>query len=403
MSFLLACPRTIAAPFRVGSRAVHHDINRARRPPLRDGDFHSEPVYPNLNLTRRGSPQCLDQLRPPQEEYVAKPVPDSKSSISVSLFRKINYWYRLSKSLHHFYKEGLRKAWYNKREANQIRARVPSPGDSALFGGCQVASGISIPTITRREYQLLLRANSDFVKLLPVGFIVYGFGILAPSIIRLLPRSLLPGTCLREKDQVKVFKAWQARFARFSTERLAFFLPAPGRRDYFLSLLFWHAYVVSSHPLSFLHPFVPSKLRVDVTHPSSYFLLYFPRARSEWLWTYPLFSWIRRHLNIYHSRNLYDTALIMREGGFAKLDPLDVYEYCIMTGNEEFYEYCSQDALRRQELPSSPALVKRMAPNLDLYAKYLLSNRDWSRLKQERRFFVEALSRVWDHRLPGGL
>lgn len=401
MSALLAHPRTIAAPFRAGFRPVHHNVNRTWLPPLVDGSLLAQPSYPDIDLTQRGSPQHLDQLRPPHQEYVAKPLPDNKGTISLA--RWISYWYRLSKSRQRFYKEGLRKAWYNKKEADHISARIPFPGNSALFGGAKLASGEVIPAITRREFQLLHRAPSDFAKLFPLGFIVYGFGILAPFIIKFLPKSLLPGTCLQKHDQFKLFSAWQARHQRMGKESWKFFAPTdptPARRDYWLHQLFWHAYVVSSHPLSFLHPFVPHQLRTNPEHPFSYFRIYYPHGQDDELWTYPVLSWLRRSVKRYHDHNLQDTALIMREGGFGKLGPLDIYEYCTRTGSQAFSIYCSANAISSEELPTSRAMVKHMAPILDNYAQYLFSQ-DWSRLKSEHRSFIEAMTRVWDHRIPG--
>lgn len=277
MSILLGIPRTAAAHRRVGFHAIHYKFDPKLVVQVAPGWILREPIYPDIDLTQRGSPQRLDQLRPPHEEYIAKPRPDHKGT--VSLARWIKYWYRLGKSQQRFYKEGLRKAWYNKKEADQIRARIVSPEVSALFGGSKAPSGQIIPIITRKEFQLLHRAPSDFAKLLPLGFIVYVCGIFAPLIVRYLPKSLLPGTCLQKDDQIKHLKGWVRRCDWLFKQLQKYCDPtSPGYRgglspennSFLLLKLFCHAYVVQSHPLTFLHPYVPWQLRVDPKHTLSY-------------------------------------------------------------------------------------------------------------------------------------
>jgi hypothetical protein len=67
-----------------------------------------------------------------------------------------------------------------------------------------------------------------------------------------------------------------------------------------------------------------------------------------------------------------------------------------------FYKKWASDALHRGEIPSSQAMVKHMAPILDAYAKYMLSQ-DWSRIKAHGRFCVDMITRVADDRVPGSI
>lgn len=407
MSILLGLPHIAATHRRVGFHAIHYKIDPMLVVQVAPGLLLKQPTYPDIDLTQRASPQRLDQLRPPHQEYIPKPLPDHKGS--VSLARWIKYWYRLGKSQERFYKEGLRKAWYNKKEADQIRARILSPEISALFGGSISPLGQNVPTITRREFQLLHRAPSNLAKVLPFGFIVYVCGIFTPLIVRCLPKSLLPETCLQKDDQVKRLKGWVRRCDWLFKQLEKYCDPTSpeyrGNRpletsSFLLLKLFCHAYVAQSHPLSFLHPYVPWQLRVNPQHRLSYLKLCYPPRRS-FLILSPA-ARLRRCIGDYHNHNLQDTALIMREGGFGKLNPLDIYEYCVRTGVMIFYRRWARDALDSGELPSSQAMVKHMAPILDAYAKYMFS-RDWTRVKPEGRFCVDMITRVADDNIPGSI
>lgn len=409
MSILLGLPRTAAAHRRVGFHAIHHKLNpkyTVEVPPLW---ILKEPIYPDIDLTQRGSPQRLDQLRPPHQEYIAKPLPDHKGTVSPA--RWIKYWYRVGKSQQRFYKEGFWKAWYNKKEADQIRARIPSPETSALFGGSKAPLSESVPTITRREFQLLHRAPSDFARLLPLGFIVHVCGIFTPLIVRCVPKSLLPETCLQRDGQVKLLKSWVRRCDWLFRQLQKYWDPTsaesraglPQENNSFILLkLFCHAYVVQSHPLTFLHPYVPWRIRVDPKHTWSYLQICVPMGQYVNFLTLGLSSKLQKCVARYHDYNLQDTALIMREGGFGSLDPLDIYEYCVRTGVMIFYKQWATDALRRGELPSSQAMVKHMAPILDTYALYMFSQ-DWPRIKKEGRFCVDMMTRTTDDRIPGSI
>jgi hypothetical protein len=102
----------------------------------------------------------------------------------------------------------------------------------------------------------------------------------------------------------------------------------------------------------------------------------------------------------YHEEILEDTALIMREGGFGKLDARDLADYCMRFGDIDFVRKWAREAVEKNELPASFIMVKDLAPTRDAYAKHLLVP-DKTAVRRDRRFVLDQDWRLLDKDIPG--
>ncbi|KAK5057600.1 hypothetical protein LTR84_011600 [Exophiala bonariae] len=393
MSIVLRVPQTAAIRARFGLRAFYTQAslyNKSQRPSRNDVRASLRPPSP-VQIRRRG-PHDLDQLRAPDEKYVARPVEDHSGNISLS--KRINYWYRLAKSQQEFYEEGIRRAKENHEEAKIIRARLHPwySGDAALSGGSKTPSGEVIPTITRKDFQILRRAPDDYRKLPLISLIVKFCGVLAPLVVRLVPISYRPRACLQKSDQLVLLRRLSARLDWVDKEIISWIEPSTTTRRRFQEIahatgrekflnrcivLWLLAYLVRSHPLSRLIPYLPLRGRILLVR------VYGQRSVAQ----------------NYHEEILEDTALVMREGGFGKLDPRDLADYCTRFGDIDFVRYWARQAVEKNELPASSIMVKHLAPTRDAYAKYLLAP-DKITVRRDLRFLVDQECRLSD-KIPG--
>lgn len=348
------------------------------KPPFRPetcaSAYLAEPRYPPLDLTRTGSPRSLDRLRAPQQEYIERPTPDIDGKVSIS--QRFDYYKRLGSSLLRFYKGGLKKVFVNRKESKSLGYDASSVQLAILYPKLYTSGA----PITRADYQLWLQAKSDFRKLIPFAMVLTICGEFTPLLLPFLPKSILPKTCLRDADQMQIMKNYYKRACygmkvqnSFHTRRSS--NPTEDEKKLIIEageqkLALYH-YLVQSYPWPLMHPYLPFHWRHIMLFGS------------------PLNRFNIRH----HEEILLDTILIVREGGFGKLSPQDICDYCIKTGDQRFIHEWLALALHDDRLPVSTAMAATMAPILDDYAKTML-DQDWTRLIPRFRWMVEATTRI---------
>ncbi|KIW89289.1 uncharacterized protein Z519_10142 [Cladophialophora bantiana CBS 173.52] len=350
--------------------------------------FTETPIYPNVlrikSLTSSGSagPHDLSSLRPPPLPFV--PPPQAKKNGRITLLQRLRYRWRRAAALNKFYKQGIAQIWGNEKECTLLRKRLAaagvSPALAAIYGGSNLTvqgQSISIPQISRREFQLLLRHGSDFARLPGFALVFWLFRSWTPIIA-----ARVPSTCERPSDRSRQLKALCNRYEFFAhsrndklenvTDNSHLTITEQGKELHTLSrrrVLRWH-YVVVDEPLCKLIPWIP------------------------YAWTESAARFFDRRCRDHYRSVLADTVLIMREGGFNTLSADDIYEYCVRCASPTFINYAKQ-ALQNGANPASEAMRKAMVPVLEARAKRMLAI-DWTRLHPGLLGLIEPLSRLQD-------
>lgn len=151
------------------------------------GVFAGSPTYPNVETRPSkafGGPQDLSALRPPPLDFVEGPKTDERGNVTI--LQRIKYWWRQGRALNKFYNDGLRQARRNIQEAQNL---------NGLFGKCfreretflcitRYTTNMGMqPVVTRREFQLLIRACEDHLIINSFAFLVLIFGRWAPQLM----------------------------------------------------------------------------------------------------------------------------------------------------------------------------------------------------------------------------
>lgn len=337
--------------------------------------YRSDPVFPPLVLPEKSSRESLEQFAPPEWEVVEPPKPNN--GVPVGTTDRFQYYLRLGKSVGKFYWAGLKKIFSNFKEYQRFKSHLStyqSQTATPSFGAVVAHSVLyQSPTIiTRRQFQLLYRAPSDFYKLIPFSLVFAVCGEFTPLIIPFLPTAILPGTCRRQQDRLAVSKKYASRLT-FARNQLKSF-PNPGpqtaasnpsdprllRRSAAQEVL-W-GYTVHTSPFSFLIPYLP----------------------KTWIPALDKSRLFRPYNDARHFRIVLDTILIMREGGFGKLSADEIVDYCVFVGHEPFFKFA--------EVPPSEMMRKEMAAGLDAYATRLLDH-DFTRLDPSQLFLLDFIAR----------
>lgn len=312
------------------------------------------PVKPTPN-------QDLKSTRPAELEATLPPEQDQDGNVAIAA--RAGYFYRLGKSYLTFYKTGLKSIWNNRKEYNKIKARLGSytPEDAALYGGQQVSNERAperIPTITRREYQLCLRTKHDIGKLIPFGMVFAICGEFTPLVILALGSSVVPYTC-RIPKQVQHDRRWFVkRLQENAEDRLERLQNAEGEN-----------FMNPQHgtALAFLHGVSPIAEPPPIIGKLFYHFWVRPRL-------------IRRGREI-----LADTILIRREGGFDKLEPIEVWEYANKFFCPHVIWACKRELEISGEISWNPDTASTIGSILERHATIMLAH-DWEHIPEQLRF-----------------
>jgi hypothetical protein len=307
-----------------------------------------DPVKPTPN-------RDLSSTRPAKLETPEGPVLDDDGKITTSARAK--YLYALGRAYLTFYKTGLKNIWNNRKEYNEIKARLGrfTPEDAALYGGQTVSESDPqrIPTITRREYQLYLRTKHDLGKLLPFSLVFLICGEFTPLVVLALGSRVVPYTCRIPRQQEKDRKWFLNRISEETFTKLKILQDTakPWERS-------WEA--------AFLHGIAPTLGPPIILGRLLYLLWINPRVR-------------RRGREI-----LADMVLIRREGGFAALEPIEISAYA----NKFFFPaflFVNKGELRHHgKVIWSDDAAKALAPMLEKHAALVLV-KDWETIPEQSR------------------
>jgi hypothetical protein len=244
-----------------------------------------------------------------------------------------------------------------------------------------------------------MRTSEDIFKLLPFGLVLLVCGEFTPLVIPLIGTSVLPKICRREKEQEKDLKSFVKRHEYFRNQLISEttrlndnhqelgekhdesndspatdFISSKVQHDLYL----WWLFVVQGSRLSFLIPYIP-------------------RSLTHLMWT----TIYAKAQAFRHADILTDIILIVREGGFSKLSPQDIREFCIRVGDTNFSSY-AQQCLREGVSPATEQMKSKLAPILDEYAGRML-RQDWTRIRLQDNWQVESFTRFHDPWALGGL
>lgn len=324
---------------------------------LREENAETETDYRRILIksVRPTPDQDLSSTRPAKLESPVGPVPEVDGSVSITVRTK--YLYALGRSYLSFFKTGLKNIWNNRKEYNEIKARLGpfTAEDAALYGG-QTKNGRFIPTITRREYQLYLRTRHDLLKLLPFGLVFAICGEFTPLVILALGSSVVPITC-------RIPKMVQADRKKLHQKRHGRDKDGTGMNDLFSRLEGGIQPERSDAAMAFLYGVSPLSNPLPVLHK----LWILPRLR-------------RRGLEI-----LADTALIRREGGFGVLETIEICQYAEKIVCAIFIRSNAQDLEKTQQILWDGNLAQRVKPYLEDHATILLSHH-WEHIPDQERW-----------------
>lgn len=230
----------------------------------------------------------LSSTRPARLDLPEGPIKDEAGAITLK--DRASYLFQLGKAYVRFYKLGVKNIWSNYKEYRHVRRR---------FAGRDIHDLVRhapMPTISRREFQLYLRTRHDLKKLIPFGLVLAICGEFTPLVILALGTVVVPYTC-RIPKQVK--KDLQKALSRIENiERLR-----PGKTA-----------VGTTPALGYIHGLDPFGLCVRETP------LLGPLVQRLWL-----APRLKQHMDNIIS----DARLIHHEGGAARLEPEELYQFCV--------------------------------------------------------------------------
>ncbi|ETN42535.1 uncharacterized protein HMPREF1541_01692 [Cyphellophora europaea CBS 101466] len=354
------------------------DIKRPQnsRPGLKDGilqlkHYADKPTFMPISLEPLPKPDVdipeenstLASTRPP-------PFIPAKREPSESQF---SYLLRIGRTYWTFYKTGLKNLLANRREVSELKGWIHpfSIGGVARFGGnpYQTKQGteVPIPHIFRREFQLFHRTRADLKKLIPFSLLLLICGEFTPIALLVLGRRAVPKVCYlpnqqREEmdDIVSRFKTWRremnklTKASRVEKPSHAFdFTPRGGRLE---------------------HPWRRDLLFGHMVGLTGFYRLPFPVTRGIY-WHFIMLHRLRD----YWDTIFCDTILIKREGGFAAMSPIDVYEYARHYGSLSLFVIMEREIGKKNYDFIDETLKQRLVPVLEQEADIML-NEDFTRL-----------------------
>ncbi|ERF76424.1 hypothetical protein EPUS_07304 [Endocarpon pusillum Z07020] len=254
----------------------------------------------------------LSSTRPARLDSPEGPIKDEGGAITLK--NRASYLFQLGKAYARFYKTGLKNIWSNYKEYRDLRRKL---------GGAEIHDLVryaSTPAITRREFQLHLRTQHDLKKLIPFGLVFAICGEFTPLVIVALGTAVVPYTC-RIPKQVK--KDLQKALSRTEdVERLS-----PQKTE-----------VGITPALGYAHGVDPLGLSIRETPVLGSLLQRF---------------WVEPKLKQRMDHIICDAKLINHEGGAARLEPEELYQFCVdirqLDAMKRMVDYYTHD--RQSDIP----------------------------------------------------
>ncbi|KAF7504099.1 hypothetical protein GJ744_002668 [Endocarpon pusillum] len=273
-----------------GQKWAHASVASERPPRLPTGPSQealtASPQH--LTSTTPHPENDLSSTRPARLDSPEGPIKDEAGA--TTLKNRASYLFQLGKAYARFYKTGVKNIWSNYKQYRDLRRKL---------GGADIHDLVryaSTPAITRREFQLHLRTQHDLKKLIPFGLVFALCGEFTPLVVVALGTAVVPYTC-RIPKQVK--KDLQKALSRTEdVERLS-----------------------------------PQKTEVDITPALGYAHGVDPFGLSirEMPVLGPLLRrfWVEPKLKQRMDHIICDAKLINHEGGAARLEPEELYQFCV--------------------------------------------------------------------------
>jgi hypothetical protein len=336
---------------------MHHYSPDARHMPINLAPLPE--VEEHEKLSRRS----LASLRPPEFTYITREPSESL----------ITYLMRMGKSYYAFYKSGLKQLWVNRKEMHTIRQWIfPFSLDGvARFGGLphitKKQTEVPIPHIYRRDFQLVHRTRADLRKLIPFGLMLLVCGEFTPIALIVLGRKMVPRVCYlpaQQKEEmddiVSRWRTWRrymddlTRPTRLAEPRHVLdYTPAGGEIE---------------------HPYKRDLLFGYLAGQTNLRDMPFPIFRGFY-WHFIMQGRLREYWN----QIFCDTILIMRDGGFESMSPLDIYEYARNYGLLSLFAIMDREIANKNYDFINEDLKKELLPILKAEAQIML-NEDFTKL-----------------------
>lgn len=349
------------------------------RPDLKDGmlkprHYAEESTFMPINL------EPLPKLDPnvPEENAslaLTRPPPfvaaTRKSSES-----QISYLIRVGRTYWTFYKTGLKNLWANRKEVNTLKAWISPfslPGVVRYGGGpYQTKQGttVPIPHIYRRDFQLYHRTRADVRKMIPFSLLLLVCGEFTPIALLVLGRRAVPKVCYLPNQQREEMQDVVDRFRLWKKEMAA--LTTVSRVDEPR-----HVFDFTPRTHRVEHPWRRDLLFAYMVGQTNFYRLPFPITRGLY-WHFVLKSRLRR----YWDEIFCDTILIQREGGFATMSPIDVYEYACNYGLLTLLVIMERELAKKNFDFVNEELKATLVPILEKEAQIML-NEDFTKLSPD--------------------
>jgi hypothetical protein len=301
-----------------------------------------------LTSTTPHSENDLSSTRPARLDPPEGPIKDEAGAITLK--NRASYLFQLGKAYARFYKTGVKNIWSNYKEYRDLRRK---------FGGADIHDLVrhaSTPAITRREFQLHLRTRHDLKKLIPFGLVFAICGEFTPLVIVALGTVVVPYTC-RIPKQVK--QDLQKALSRTEdVERLS-----PRKSE-----------VGITPALGYAHGVDPFGLSIRETPVLGPLLQRF---------------WVEPKLKQRMDHIICDAKLINHEGGAARLEPEELYQFCVnirqLDAMKRMLDYYTHD--RQSDIPDPD--VKHTQQELQVFLDSI--TRKLTNLKSPAEYNPESI------------
>lgn len=298
-------------------------------------------LVPNLDTTR---PAALDLPEAPHP--YAWPSSQSKNPTRWDF----KYLFRLGKTYGAFYWQGMKNVYANYKTRQKIVRRLNgTPPDMAA------RNPASPQRISYNEYETLIRFKRDLKKLVPFALVLAICGEFTPLVILMLGSGVVPATCVIPKQVTQDRKKTLERESTYIdlmvdtwSKRLASIQRSDKQPE---SKSKTHTYLLPDAYRLHLTPFINlTGLTVDL------------------YWRYRLAPRLRTHSN----EILSTAVLVLREGGWSKRSPLDMWEWGNKYGMYRLRQY-TRDAIDRGEDPVSEDMKTILLRHFDQETKAIVN------------------------------
>ncbi|RMZ89739.1 hypothetical protein DV736_g3033, partial [Chaetothyriales sp. CBS 134916] len=293
------------------------------------------------------------------------------------------YYVAIGRAYLSFYKTGLRNIRSNWREYNELRAWIQpftivaaarysgqqwatkKPITDPVTGQKSASNHMPVPHIYRREFQLYYRTISDLRKLVPFSVVLLVCGEFTPLAIVLFGNAIVPLPCRIPAQQrqamdtsVQRFRQWKQHMRKLTSLSV----PDP-----------LHAFDFNTPRLE--HPWRRDMLFAHLVGQSR-----FARPLLPLMGSFYFHVLLYQRLTRYWERIFCDTILIRREGGFAALSPVDVFEYALNYGSLALLVIMEHEIRVKKNYDFvNEALKEKLVPVLEREADIMFQD-DFTRL-----------------------